>query len=815
MKLSLNWIKKYVDLPKDLTVTQLAHDLTMKTVEVEEVINLSENYNDILIGKILSVEDHSNADSLKVCKVDVGRDKIYQIVCGGTNLYVDEIVIVALPGSKVRWHGEGELVTLEETKLRGEISQGMICAANELGLGDVFVEDEALITDLTEYNFEVGMNVADALGLNDYIIDIDNKSLTNRPDLWSHYGIAREIAAIYNLELKSVEDKAFVDFLNFDVKAKYNLEIKDKDLCKRFVSIVVDNVSDKESPLELKMLLHNIGEKPINLLVDISNYLMFSLGQPMHFYDYDKIKEGIIIRRAFEGEKFITLDDEELELNTNNLVIADHEKVLGLAGVIGGKNDSITKDTKKIVIEMANFDALNVRETSQEYDIRTNASMRFEKNIDPTRIDTCFNLLFTTLRKYFPSLEIIEYNDQKSISDGEMYKKEIIDISQSFLDTRLGKRIRKDTILSNLEKLGFKVEVIELDNDRIYKVEVPYWRATGDIAIKDDILEEVGRMYGYERFETITPKVLLNNAIIQKDKLTNRKIQEYLSFSCGLSEIQLYPFVHEKYIDAIGINKEKLLTLADPPSPETKYIRTSLIPGILSAVETNLKNFDNFGIYEVGRIFLKNKMEEEYKEHLPIQTQRLAGAVVGKDANEIFFKVKGIISNMARNVQISELELVKLEEVDFLEKNAYLNIVNNNQVIGYLGLLSKKTMVKAGIKNANVCVFDINLNELKINKARENKFIQLPQHPLVKIDLNVLIDNKVSWAEIEEIVLKTADHIEFVEEYKGEQVPEGKKSIMFHLVYDGKDRTLKDKDIKARTSKIIEDLKTLGAQIRE
>ncbi len=815
MKLSLNWIKKYVDLPGSLTPQQLAYDLTMRTVEVEEIVDLSLNYKDIVVGKVLEVEDHFNADSLKVCKVDVGKEKTYQIVCGGKNVYVDQLVIAALPGSKVRWHGEGDLVTLEETKLRGEISQGMICAAEEVMLSDVFSnETKEMITDLTEYGFEVGQNLAEALGLNDMIIEIDNKSLTNRPDLWSHYGIARELAAIYDLELKEIVDKEFEEYLSLEDKPEYSVTIEDEDLCSRFVAIVVDNVEPKESPLELKIMLHNIEAKPINLLVDISNYIMFAIGQPTHFYDYNKVKNGIIVRRAKEGEKIFTLDDEELILNPNNLVIADSEKVLGLAGIIGGKEDSISEDTNKAVIEMANFDGINIRTTAQEYNQRTDASMRFEKQIDFERIDSCFTELFVMLRKYYPELRILEYGDAKAarIKDIESTN---IDITQNFLDTRLGKRIDRDRIVNHLEKLGFEVEVLELDNDRMYKIKVPSWRSTGDVSIKDDIVEEVGRMEGYENFETITPKVELNRAIIQNDKDFVRKLKEFLSFRAGMQEIILYPFVHEKYIDALSMDKDRFMTLMDPPSPETTYIRTSLLPGILSAIETNLKNFDEFRIYELGQVFFKSKTENVIgEENLPIQKRNLVGAIVGKDPEDIFFKAKGIVEDMGKLLQITNLELVKLEEVRFLEKNAYLNIISNNRVVGNLGLLSKKTMVQAGLKNTNVAVFEINLDKIEINKTRENSFEELPLHPLVKTDLSIIVDKNISWDEIKDIVLRTADQVEFVEEYKGEQVPEDKKSIMFHMVYDGKDKTLKDKDIKKRTDKIIENLNEIGANIR-
>lgn len=349
----------------------------------------------------------------------------------------------------------------------------------------------------------------------------------------------------------------------------------------------------------------------------------------------------------------------------------------------------------------------------------------------------------------------------------------------------------------------------------LYKIEVPSWRSTGDVSIKDDIIEEIGRMEGYENFEIVVPKVSLNNPIIQHRYQMQRNLKEYLSFRCGMQEIILYPFIHEKYIDAIGQEKTDLITLADPPSPETKYIRTSLIPGLLSSIEHNLKDFDKFKIYELGKVFKKNDKEVPMEENLPIQTTRLSGAIVDKDANKIFYTVKGIIEGMSNIVQIKEIELAKLEEVKYLEKNAYLNIISNSEVIGNMGLFSKRTLSKAGIKNTNVCIFDINVDKLIPNLARENEFFDLPQFPLVKTDLSIIVDESTTWDEIKEQVLKTADKIEFAEEYKGEQVPENKKSIMFHMIYDGKDRTLKEKDIKEKTNKIISDLEKIGAYIRK
>ncbi|NLX84883.1 MAG: phenylalanine--tRNA ligase subunit beta, partial [Synergistaceae bacterium] len=379
MKFSLNWIKKYVDLPKDLTMEKLSYDLTMCTVEVEDTTDLSKSLSGLVVGKIITVEPHPDADKLRVCTVDIGDTPPSTIVCGGINLTPGQLVVVAKLGAMVRWHGVGDPVEIKPAKLRGVLSSGMICASAEIGLADLFpAKLEAEIMDITDFDVKPGMAIADALGINDVILEVDKKSLTNRPDLWGHYGMAREFAAIYDLKLKPL-DKSDIPHVSGDLDAV----IEDTARCSRYTATTFTGIKNVASPFELKTLIWRVGMRPINLPVDITNYVMLATGQPTHGFDKNHIEGNIHVRRAKAGEKLELLDGEILDLTTEDLVIADEKKSLGLAGIMGGKLDSVMEDTTELILEIANFNAMGIRRTAQRFDIRTEASSRYEKSLDP------------------------------------------------------------------------------------------------------------------------------------------------------------------------------------------------------------------------------------------------------------------------------------------------------------------------------------------------------------------------------------------------------------------------------------------------
>ena len=397
MKLSLSWIRDYVKLPEDMDLKKLAYDLTMSTVEVEDVEDLARRFDKMVVGIIEKIEPHPNADKLRVCRVDIGDGEPKTIVCGGINLTEGMRVAVSCPGAVVRWHGEGEPVEIKNSKLRGVASYGMICASDEIGLGDLFpASQEAEILDLSSFEVPAGTPLADALDLNDVLLEIDNKSMTNRPDLWGHYGIARELAALYDLPLARIEP------FRTDVQSDFHVEIASPDRCSRYIGVEMSGMEVKPSPYWMQSRIWKVGMRPINALVDITNYVMLATGNPTHAFDADNITDHIVVRQAEEGEKLVLLNDKEIDLCADDLVITDSEGPVALAGVMGGAKDSILPDTKRVILEVANFDAAGIRRTALRYDNRTEASARYEKAIDPERCDQALALLHAVFQGAVP-----------------------------------------------------------------------------------------------------------------------------------------------------------------------------------------------------------------------------------------------------------------------------------------------------------------------------------------------------------------------------------------------------------------------------
>lgn len=805
MKVSLNWIKKYVDLPKDITNEQIMRDLTIRTVEVEDMVNTGDKFKDIVVGKIIEVNPHPNADLLKVCLVDIGEDEYKQIVCGGENLYPNELVVISKPGAMVYWHGEGDLVEIKETKMRGVSSYGMICGATEVYLSELFPpKNEKEIVDLTGLDVKPGENISDALNLEDTILEIDNKSLSNRPDLWGHYGIARELSVIYNVPLKELEIN------KPNGLPEYKVSIEEKDKCKRYAAVKIEGVIAKESPSWMKTLITNAGMRPINAIVDITNYVMMAIGQPTHAFDSTHVKgEKIVVRNARENEKLLLLDNNELDLTTDDLVICDESSPLALAGIRGGKEDSILPETTSVILEVANFSAEAIRKTGKRFAEKTDASIRYEKGIDTQRVDLGISLALELFKEIFPQSKIVAFKDEYL----EATPNNVIDVTKKFLDDRLGKVISNEEITRILTGLGYEVS---FDNDT-YHVVVPTFRSTGDVTLKDDVMGDIARLLGYDSFEKKPLTINFEHAVLQNDVLLERRLKEYLSYRCGFNEIITYPWIDEKYIDAAGFDKSKMVMLATPPSPEQAYLRASLVPGLLEAISKNLRYFDEFRIYEMTEVFEKGEYHESSEdETLPIHKNYLSGAIVKKDAKSAFYEIKGVIESMSSYVHMESLSFRPCESSSYLDKNAKLDIYLGDILVGSLGLLSVKTMADSKIKRTNVGIFEINVSEFIPYPSRTNEFKHLPEIPLVEKDLSILVDEDVTWEKISKMIRNKVSEYSFVEEYRGEQVPTGKKSVTFKVkLGDGKS-TLTSDDINHKLEEITITLnRTCGATIRE
>lgn len=804
MKLSLQWIKQYVALPEDLTTEQLSYDLTMRTVEVESAVNLADNLKGVVVGTILEILPHPQADKLRICMVDIGKQEPSTIVCGGSNIATGMKVVVAAPGAMVRWHGEGEPVEIKPTKLRGVLSEGMICAASELDLDALFpAKDEREIMDISSFDCRNGDTISNVLGLGDIILEIDNKSLTNRPDLWGHYGIARELAAIYQAPLKELPKFTLPEGLD-----SYPVEIQAPDRCGRYCAMVYEGIENKPSPYPLQLALWKCGLRPINAPVDLTNYIMLSVGQPTHGFDLNLVEGGIVVRKAQPNEQLTLLDGSELKLTTEDLVIANHQEAMALAGIMGGEKDSIGDETKAMLLEIANFNPLYIRRTATRFQIHTDSAIRNEKGLDSQRVDEAMAVGHHMICELFPQAKLVAFGNQAPAQT----KRNEITVSLSWLEKRLGQKVDYNQIISLLSPLGFQVK--KKDDDHIV-VLVPSWRSTGDVSLPDDILEEVARMIGYENFEFIAPKVALNKAIKQDDFDLERTLREYLAKSCGMQEIFSYPWVDEKYIQAAGFDIQSCLALSDPPSPETAHLRPSLIPAVLEGIETNHKFFDSFAFFEKAQVFLKGETHpSEVTEILPVMPNMLAGAIVGKSPETVFRQLKGILEKLDRETMIESCSFKQEKKPTWADRNAWLNFMQGDIMLGSLGILSPVACSQSGIKHVYAAAFEINVDLIKTLPSRSNSYETLPQFPLVEQDFSMLFDKDVPWALIEETIRKNVYRLEFIEEYHGDRVPEGKKSLTFRVWYRSDEGTLTSGQIAERSDSIIKKLtRRLGGQI--
>ncbi len=596
MYLSLNWIKNWVKLPKDITAKQIADDLTMATVEVEEVIDQASRLENIVVGKVEAITKHPQADKLQVVEVKIGQENI-KVVCGGTNLHQGMLVAFAKVGSYVRWHGEGDLVKLESAKIRGVKSNGMIAAASEIGLANLFPQDsEYEILDLSDFKLKVGQPLAEALELDDIIIDIDNKSINHRPDLWGQYGLAREIAAIYKTKLKDY------DIEEFKTKndAKLKVTVKNTDKCFRYLGLVLHNVKVEDSPWWLKKQLEAVGIRPINNIVDVTNYVMYELGQPLHAFDSSQITSNhIIVKEAAKAEKFVTLDGKKRRLPEGALMIADNKKYVALAGIMGGQNSEISNNSTEIILESANFKASSIRNTSQALGLRSESSARFEKSLDPKIASIAIKratamILSLNEDTYVASqLADVDHNPFKEIS---------LEVEHDLINNIFGQDIPDSDIKDILERLQFEVK----QKAKKFSIKVPSFRATKDISIPEDIVEEVARIYGYDNIKPSLPTVTIEEAQEDFAWQAAKDIKNWLSLSQSYDEVYTYAFTDQDWAVKLGFDLKNHIKVKKAMSPDMAFMNLSLLPNLFKKAEENLRWFEEFRIFELDRIFDKN-----------------------------------------------------------------------------------------------------------------------------------------------------------------------------------------------------------------
>ena len=794
MFISLNLLEDFIPVRKKFSPSDLSLALTMHTVEVESYQDLSIKYENIVIGEVKELKKHPQADRLKVAKVNVGSEDL-KIVCGAPNLELNQKVPVALVGA-VLPNG----LSINTSQIRGETSQGMICSEDELSLGND--KDGIMVLDSKA---KVGEKLSKFLGLNDVIIEIDNKSLSNRPDLWGHYGIAREIAAFSNLKFKNYQ-KILSDRIKISGDKDFlDIKVSDKKLCPYYSAVKLKNISIKESPTWLKNRLLAAGIKPINNLVDISNYVMIELGQPLHIFDAEGI-DKILVRNAKEGESIDLLDKTEKKLNPNNLVITDGKNSLAIAGIMGGLNSGVKNETKEIIIESANFSAVNIRKSSVDLGLRTEASSRYEKSLDPNLCPVALKRALDLIIKIIPQAEI---DSQISYSNEIEENKIIIDLHFDWLSKRLGKKIEKKEVVSILEKLGF---ITEKQTDKHLEVLVPSWRASKDVSIQEDLLEEVSRMIGYDNLPSIQPKSVLKVPKVSRElKLVNR-IKDILAKDLNLSEVHNYSFVGTKQLRSLGLDYSNYLSLSNPLTENHTLLRQSLVVNIIENVKINQARFDDISIFELGDVYLSvsGKLKQDHlgQNYLPHQEKRIAICLASdKDPMQ---KSKDILQTFTDKLLNYEQELVYQNfeltpSWSSAQKSALVKYKDED--IAYLYTLNKKTSKNIGVKKS-VVIVELNFKALDnvIKKQSEKKYLQQAKYPIMIRDVSLVIDKNISYRDLKAEIINFQDlicEVELFDVYQGDNIENNKKSLAFHVKYRLEDRTLKAEEVDEAQNKLL------------
>ena len=789
MKLSINFLKDYIDLDDDIDVKKLADDMTKAGNEYDEAGSLI-NATKLIIGEIIDCKEHPDSDHLHCCKVNIGNE-VLNIVCGAPNARKGIKVIVAQVGAVL------PEVTIKKGNIRGEESCGMMCSIAELGLEAKFLseKDKAGIHELPE-DAPIGHDPIEYMGMDDKVIDFDLTA--NRGDLLSILGMAYEVGAIYDKKVKDIDlsHKENGEDLNKSFKVAVNTEN-----CSLFLAKKALNVTIKESPDFIKNRLIASGIRPINNVVDISNYVMLETGQPLHFYDADTLQDVIEVRMANDGEVLKTLDGQDRTLKAEDIVISDGKRAIGLAGVMGGFDTEITDNTKNILIEAAIFDGVKVRRTSNSI-LRSEASNRFEKGLDPNRTYMAMERACHMLEKYADA----EVQTGLVSYDKEDKENRVIDITKENICSILGLEISEEDILDVYRKLGFEA----VKNGEKITVSVPRRRI--DISIKEDLIEEVGRIYGVDNIKGKLPNILPKMGSYDK---VARQIRNKM-IDLGLSETLSYVLTSEDDSKMFATNDSEKIKLLDPLSEDRNTLRQSVAVSLYRIYEYNkARNNKDVSIFEMGKVF--EKIGEDYKETMKLAALMTGEYYLGLNKKQVnFYMIKGVAEEMldylgyAGRYSFVQDE-TKLPKEMHPGQSAVISV--NNDVVGIIGKVHPK------VSKEDVYILEIDLDKLLAKKVGKMKYKEISKFPNIKKDLAVIMPKNMTAAEVGMKIKKSAgsnlESYEVFDVYTGTGIEEGMKSIAYSLTFGKMDRTLTDEEINQALDKIIKDLEKVGITIRK
>lgn len=790
MLLSKKWLNQYIDV-SDLSGEALGDLITKNGIEVESVTKRGEGLSGLVVGRILSCEKHPEADKLNVTKVDIGECDPVQIVCGAPNVREGQLVIVAKVGARLPG------LKIKKAKLRGVESQGMICSLEELGFDKKQIrEDEQDGIHTFRESVQVGADVLDLLDLNDEVIEL---GLTpNRSDCLSLYGIIHEVAAIlerpYTLPTADVTSSSPSDV---------SIELATPN-CSYYAAREVKGVTIAESPQWLKNILIAEGVRPINNIVDVTNYVMLEIGQPLHAFDAKKLGNSIVVRQAENGEEIVTLDDMTRTLDSSMMVITDGQVPVAIAGVMGGANTEVDQSTKDIILESAYFDPASVRKTSRTLGLRSDSSARFEKGVDPERV----MLALDRAAQLIVELGGGDIHDAVRSGEVESRAREI-QVSIDYINKRLGMTLDRQTIVHILERLGLATE-----GDDVLTVHIPSRRP--DLELPADITEEVARLYGYDSLPSTLP-ASRSKGYLPAINVLRRQTRRLLQ-GVGLSQAITYSLTSEAHATRFGGKADQLVRLAMPMSEERSVLRTSLVPGLLEAARYNTaRQQSNVALYETGRVYT------EHGETLPREKERMAGVVTGiwmdhrSQGTRIpvdYFVAKGIVDTLVQTLRLDvTYEAVSMPD---MHPGRTANILMDGEVIGYVGQVHPVTSKDVyGMKE--VYVFELDLLALRREEAL--LYQDVPRYPSVSRDLALVLSREIPAGTVEQTIRQAAGplliDLVLFDVYTGENVGEDEKSIAFSLKFQDPSRTLQDEEVTAVYETIVEAVRaTHGAELR-
>ncbi len=721
MYISLNWIKDFVDLD-GLDVNDIANKFTLSCAEVEDVIYRGNNFSGVISARIEKVENHPNSKKLHILQVNTGKETT-QIVCGAPNVREGMVTALATIGAKL-----GD-ISIGKAVLSGVESNGMCCSGKELDITD----DSSGIMDLGD-DTEIGVDLKKLLPVEDVLIDVDNKSLTNRPDMWGHYGIAREIAAITGRQLKEYP----VDNSDYSKNPELNIKVESES-CNRYSALRVENISKNVSPLTIQIRLYYCGMRAISLLADLTNYIMLELGQPMHSFDGSKV-ESIVVRDVSEDTKFTTLDGNERVLPAGTMVIDLNSQIGAIAGIMGGLSSEIESDTTSTFLESANFDCVKVRKSATALGLRSESSARYEKSLDPEMTETA-------LRRYVKLLKDIDGSAKVVSNLTDVYVNKYphirLNVEKSYVDRYAGVEIPKERMLSILTSLGFGVET----KGDTFVIDVPTWRATKDISIKADIVEEITRVYGYDNIESKPNEQPVTLSRLALNIVRDYDVKLALADKYNMHEIHSYIWEDAIANKGLGIETNSHIHLVNSLQKDNDDIRSTMLPTIIRALSNNKRYATSYGLFEIGHIVTGKK------DGLAVEEQALGlGWVMDKnDLEKGLINAKDCIQYLFGYILKLPVKLVVADTTqNYLCPVNYYHIVSNGDVVGEVGVVNPAVQYKID-KDKYTVVAEINMTKVNRYNAENYKVEQVSKFPVTTLDFNFVLANNDVYGTLEKI----------------------------------------------------------------